>query len=85
MLHIAVIKSRPMTRKPYEKRTDLEKCQSQWWKLTGLQNREEWSAAIVPATEAVLPDVSQAQRTTTLHPVRSAPRKSTARSRAESG
>jgi hypothetical protein len=41
-----------MTRKPYEKRTDLEKCQSQWWKLTGLHDREEWSAALVRAATA---------------------------------
>src|SRR5258708_13317409 len=41
-----------MTRKPYEERTDLEKCQSQWWKLTGLHDREEWSAAIVRAATA---------------------------------
>jgi hypothetical protein len=41
-----------MTRKPYEERTDLEKCQSQWWKLTGLHDREEWSAALVRAATA---------------------------------
>jgi hypothetical protein len=41
-----------MTRKPYDKRTDLEKCQSQWWKLTGLKDREESSAAIVRAATA---------------------------------
>jgi hypothetical protein len=41
-----------MTNKPYDARTDLEKCQSQWWKLTGLHNREEWSAALVRAATA---------------------------------
>jgi len=39
-------------RKPYEERTDLEKIQSQWNKLTGLHSREEWSAAIVRAATA---------------------------------
>jgi len=41
-----------VSRKPYEKRTDLEKCQSQWTKLQGLHSREEWSAAIVRAATA---------------------------------
>jgi hypothetical protein len=41
-----------MTKTPYEKRTDLEKIQSQWTKLTGLHTREEWSAAIVRAATA---------------------------------
>ncbi len=41
-----------MSTKPYEKRTDLEKCQSQWWKLQGLHTREEWSAALVRAATA---------------------------------
>ena len=39
-------------RKPYEQRTDLEKCQSQWTKLQGLHSREEWSAAILRAATA---------------------------------
>jgi hypothetical protein len=39
-------------RKPYEQRTDLEKLQSQWHKLSGLHTREEWSAAIVRAATA---------------------------------
>ena len=34
---------------PYQERTDLQKIQSQWHKLTGLHTREEWSAAIVRA------------------------------------
>ncbi|OYV51952.1 MAG: hypothetical protein B7X10_00385, partial [Burkholderiales bacterium 21-58-4] len=39
-------------RKPYEQRTDLEKIESQWHKLSGLHSREEWSAAIVRAATA---------------------------------
>ncbi len=39
-------------RKSYEDRTDLEKIQSQWHKLSGLHSREEWSAAIVRAATA---------------------------------
>lgn len=39
-------------RKPYEQRTDLEKIQSQWNKLTGLHFRNESSAAIVRAATA---------------------------------
>jgi hypothetical protein len=40
------------SKKPYEERTDLEKVQSQWHKLSGLHTREEWSAAIVRAATA---------------------------------
>jgi len=36
-----------LVKKSYEERTDLERIQSQWRKLTGLHSREEWSAAIV--------------------------------------
>lgn len=39
-------------KKPYEERSDLEKVQSQWHKLSGLHTREEWSAAIVRAATA---------------------------------
>jgi hypothetical protein len=39
-------------RKPYKKRNDLEKIRSQWNKLTGLHDREEWSAAVVRAATA---------------------------------
>ncbi|MBI1423774.1 MAG: hypothetical protein GC149_09950 [Gammaproteobacteria bacterium] len=39
-------------RKPYVDRTDLEKVQSQWNKLTGLHSRDESSAAIVRAATA---------------------------------
>lgn len=39
-------------RKPYDKRTDLEKIQSQWNKLSGLHTNEEWSAAVVRAATA---------------------------------
>ena len=38
--------------KPYDKRTDLEKIQSQWVKLTGLHDRTDWSAAVVRAATA---------------------------------
>lgn len=38
--------------KPYSERTDLEKIQSQWNKLSGLHSREEWSAAVVRAATA---------------------------------
>jgi hypothetical protein len=40
------------SRKPYNELTDLEKLQSQWWKLSGLHSREEWSAAVVRAATA---------------------------------
>lgn len=36
-------------RKQYNQRTDLEKINSQWTKLSGLHSREEWSAAVVRA------------------------------------
>jgi hypothetical protein len=39
-------------KKPYDQRTDIERIQSQWHKLTGLHTREEWSAAIVRAATA---------------------------------
>lgn len=39
-------------RKPYDRRTDLEKLQSQWNKLSGLHTNEEWSAAVVRAATA---------------------------------
>jgi len=38
--------------KPYEQRTDIERIQSQWNKLTGLHSRNESSAAIVRAATA---------------------------------
>jgi hypothetical protein len=41
-----------MTKKPYQERTDLEKVQSQWHKLSGLQSRDEWSAAVVRCATA---------------------------------
>lgn len=41
-----------MKKKSYEKRSDVEKIQSQWHKLTGLHSREEWSAAVVRAATA---------------------------------
>lgn len=39
-------------KKPYRKRTDLEKIRTQWHKLTGLHSKEEWSAAVVRAATA---------------------------------
>ncbi len=38
--------------KPYDQRTDLEKIQAQWVKLSGLHDRTDWSAAIVRAATA---------------------------------
>ena len=35
--------------KDYEDRTDIEKIQTQWHKLTGLHSRAEWSAAVTRA------------------------------------
>ena len=52
-----------MGKKPYEKRTDLEKCKSQWRKLRGLHSREEWSAAIVRAATAAEIAANHAIRT----------------------
>src|SRR5581483_4551346 len=37
---------------PYWDRSELERIQTQWHKLTGLHSREEWSAAIVRAATA---------------------------------
>ncbi|MGB6875536.1 MAG: hypothetical protein WBD87_05830 [Candidatus Acidiferrales bacterium] len=41
-----------MSKKSYDQRTNLEKIQSQWNKVSGLHSREEWSAAIVRAATA---------------------------------
>ena len=41
-----------MARPAYEERTDLEKVQSQWHKLTGLHDRLESSAALIRAATA---------------------------------
>ena len=41
-----------MANAAYEDRTDLEKIQSQWHKITGLHTRDEWSAAVVRAATA---------------------------------
>src|SRR5687767_11218950 len=38
--------------RPYDQRTDLEKIQAQWTKLSGLLNRTDWSAAVVRAATA---------------------------------
>jgi len=40
------------TRKPYSERTDIERLQSSWKKLSGLMQRNEWSAAITRAATA---------------------------------
>ncbi len=39
-------------RKPYVERTDIEKIYSNWNKISGLLDREEWSSAIVRAATA---------------------------------
>lgn len=39
-------------KKNYEERSDLERIESQWRKLSGLHSREEWSAAVVRAATA---------------------------------
>src|SRR5215469_4824192 len=43
---------RPGKKKSYWQTTDAERIQAQWHKLTGLQSREEWSAAIVRTATA---------------------------------
>ncbi len=43
---------RKASKKPYNERTDLEKLQSQWTKLSGLHARDEPSAAIVRCATA---------------------------------
>jgi hypothetical protein len=40
------------TSKKYEDRTDIEKIQSNWKKLSGLYSRGEWSSSIVRAATA---------------------------------
>lgn len=40
-------------KREYSQRDDFEKIQAQWTKLTGLHNREEWSAAVIRAATAV--------------------------------
>jgi hypothetical protein len=39
-------------KKPYNERSDIEKIQSNWKKIEGLIEREEWSSAIVRAATA---------------------------------
>lgn len=41
-----------MKKKDYDKRSDVEKIESQWTKLSGLHTRDEWSAAVVRAATA---------------------------------
>lgn len=43
---------RPKRKTPYNERSDLEKLQSQWNKLSGLHTRDEPSAAIVRCSTA---------------------------------
>lgn len=52
LIHWASREHMKKSRKPYNERTDIEKLQSQWWKLSGLHTREEWSAAVVRAATA---------------------------------
>jgi hypothetical protein len=40
------------TSKKYEDRTDIEKIQSNWKKLSGLYSRREWSGSVVRAATA---------------------------------
>ncbi|MDD5557886.1 MAG: hypothetical protein PHN82_11680 [bacterium] len=40
------------TRNPYSERSDIERLRSSWKKLSGLMQREEWSAAITRAATA---------------------------------
>ncbi len=49
--------------KPYAQRTDLEKIQSQWNKISGHHYRDDWSAAIVRAATAAELAVNYAIRT----------------------
>ena len=39
-------------KKPYDERSDVEKIESNWKKICGLLEREEWSSAIVRAATA---------------------------------
>jgi hypothetical protein len=48
---------------PYEQRTDINKIQSQWTKLSGHHSRTDWSAAIVRAATACEIAVNLAIRT----------------------
>lgn len=39
-------------KKPYDERSDVEKIESNWKKICGLWEREEWSSAVVRAATA---------------------------------
>lgn len=54
---------RKTSKKPYNERTDLEKLQSQWTKLSGLHTRDEPSAAIVRCATAAEIAANYAVRT----------------------
>lgn len=41
-----------MVKKPYNERTDIERLEAQWTKLSGLLERSDWSAAVVRAATA---------------------------------
>jgi hypothetical protein len=54
---------RKSSKRPYNERTDLEKLQSQWTKLSGLHGRDEPSAAIVRCATAAEIAANYAVRT----------------------
>lgn len=58
---------RAASKKPYNERTDLEKLQSQWTKLSGLHGRDEPSAAIVRCATAAEIAANYAVRTEWAH------------------
>ena len=55
-------KDKSKERKPYVERSDLEKIQSQWVKLTGLHDRTDYSAAVIRAASATELAVNYALR-----------------------
>lgn len=55
-------KGKSKMRLPYEERSDLEKIQSQWVKLTGLHDRTDYSAAVIRAASATELAVNYALR-----------------------
>ena len=59
---MAQAKGKPKGRKPYAERSDLGKIQSQWVKLTGLQDRTDYSAAVIRAASATELAVNYALR-----------------------
>lgn len=59
---MAKAKGKSKERKPYAERSDLEKIQSQWVKLTGLHDRTDYSAAVIRAASATELAVNYALR-----------------------